>query len=474
MNKTYQSACTEATRTRVEAPETAEGRQKNSHSGKAIVYTAACMVLCLAATGAFAGTIVNCNPSNEMGSYASDTSHSAGQWSVGGDGDSGSSYDYSGCRNSDGGAGIVLNEVGGSSKPGTAPDGSTGNYAAVTVGQTAYNAAGVVWLYGPSGILLQGATTTTGFATFKAGASMTGTKILDLAPGTISATSTDAVNGSQLYATNEAISNLSNSIAGGTAAGAVKYGTHSDGSVNYSNVTLAGSGGTVIQNVAAGVNGTDAVNVNQLNSAIESVANNVSGQTSPFFAADGDKNTEAAVASGTHATAVGANAQATGSGSAAVGSGASASAQNAVALGANSVADRDNTVSVGSSGSERQITNVAAGTEGTDAVNLNQLSGAISQANQYTDQQINALGNQVNGVARAAYSGVAAATALTMIPDVDAGKTVAVGVGTGSYRGYQATAIGASARITQNLKVKLGAGFSSAGTTVGGGASYQW
>nr|WP_227746714.1 YadA C-terminal domain-containing protein [Paraburkholderia franconis] len=61
-----------------------------------------------------------------------------------------------------------------------------------------------------------------------------------------------------------------------------------------------------------------------------------------------------------------------------------------------------------------------------------------------------------------------------MIPDVDQGKTIAVGVGGGSYHGYQAAALGASARITQNIKVKLGAGISAQGTTVGAGASYQW
>jgi hypothetical protein len=44
-------------------------------------------------------------------------------------------------------------------------------------------------------------------------------------------------------------------------------------------------------------------------------------------------------------------------------------------------------------------------------------------------------------------------TALTMIPDVDQGKTIAVGVGSANYKGYQATALGASARITQNLKL---------------------
>jgi autotransporter adhesin len=119
---------------------------------------------------------------------------------------------------------------------------------------------------------------------------------------------------------------------------------------------------------------------------------------------------------------------------------------------------------VGSEGNERRITNVANGVNPTDAANMGQLQSGL-----------NSLQTGMNSVARNAYSGVAAATALTMIPDVDQGKTIAVGVGTANFQGYQATALGVSARVTQNLKVKMGAGYStSGGATWGGGMSYQW
>ena len=88
--------------------------------------------------------------------------------------------------------------------------------------------------------------------------------------------------------------------------------------------------------------------------------------------------------------------------------------------------------------------------------------------------QLKALQTSVGNVGRQAYSGVAAATALTMIPDVDPGKKIAVGIGTATYQGYGATALGVSVRVTDNLKFKAGAGFSSAGTTYGMGGSYQW
>ncbi|ASL44579.1 Adhesin Ata autotransporter [Burkholderia sp. AD24] len=287
-------------------------------------------------------------------------------------------------------------------------------------------------------------------------------QITNVAAGTAD---TDAVNVAQLKASGIINPN-------GTTNTAVTYDNNPDGTTNYSSITMGDGvdGGTTIHNVAEGTAGNDAVNVNQMNEAISSVTNMAQAANNPMFSADGNRDTEGAIASGTHATAMGAN--------------ANASAANSVALGANSVADRANTVSVGSAGNERQITNVAAGTATTDAVNVGQMNESIGAAvgnlpagmtaKDYTDQQFNAVQSGVNQVARGAYSGVAAATALSMIPDVDLGKTIAVGVGTANYKGYQATAIGASVRITQNLKAKLGAGISAAGTTVGVGASYQW
>uniref|UniRef100_A0A1I9YLC7 Adhesin n=1 Tax=Paraburkholderia sprentiae WSM5005 TaxID=754502 RepID=A0A1I9YLC7_9BURK len=168
-------------------------------------------------------------------------------------------------------------------------------------------------------------------------------------------------------------------------------------------------------------------------------------------------------ATGTNTTAVGVGSTASGTNATALGAGAVASAPNSVALGTNSVASEANTVSIGSEGNERRLTNVAPGVNPTDGVNMSQLQGVQ-----------NSLNNSINTVARKAYGGIAAATALTMIPDVDQGKTLAVGIGGAGYQGYGATAIGFTARITNNLKVRGGVGISSAGTSYGAGVSYQW
>ncbi|MDC6209638.1 YadA family autotransporter adhesin [Ralstonia solanacearum] len=316
-------------------------------------------------------------------------------------------------------------------------------------------------------------------------------QIANVAAGTAD---TDAVNVAQLKAAGIINGN------GGTNA-AVTYGTHADGSTDYRNVTLGGGnvvGGSAIHNIAAGTADTDAVNVGQMHAAIASVQKGVTSAGDPMFAADGDRALKKAIAKGTHATAMGAaasaggnqsiatghNAQSGGDSSVAMGANAKATADHAVAVGDGSVAHRANTVSVGSAGKERQVTNVASGTLGTDAVNLDQLNQTVfaavgdlpagTTAKQYTDGQISMVRQSLNQVARGAYSGVAAATALTMIPDVDQGKTIAVGIGSASYKGYQAVALGASARIAQHVKAKMGVGYSTEGTTVGLGASYQW
>ncbi|WP_321852819.1 YadA family autotransporter adhesin [Paraburkholderia tropica] len=249
----------------------------------------------------------------------------------------------------------------------------------------------------------------------------------------------------------------------GQTANAVQYDSSS-----HDKVTLGGtdaSAAVKLTNLADGdissASSTDAVTGGQLYATNENVAaltqavQNIGDTSSPYVAVNSTSGP--ASASGSNTIAMGGGANASGASSTAIGDKASATGENSVALGANSVADQANTVSVGSAGNERRITNVADGVAGTDAVNMRQFQSGMTE------------------MQRNAYGGIAAATALTMIPDVDQGKTIAVGIGTANYKGYQATALGVSARITQNVKVKMGAGYSAGGdTTWGGGMSYQW
>ncbi|EDZ99680.1 YadA domain protein [Burkholderia sp. H160] len=275
-------------------------------------------------------------------------------------------------------------------------------------------------------------------------------QITNVAAGTAD---TDAVNVAQLKAVSD-----QNSATAAKLDGAVMYDTNADGSINRNSVTLGGdtTDGTVIHNVADGVQASDAVNLGQLNAALEGAINNAAiGSGSALFTAAGESATESAQASGSHAIAAGANAQASGANAiaaganavasgnnaTAVGAAASASADNSVALGQGSVADRANTVSVGAAGQERQITNVAAGVRGTDAVNVNQLqqgvSGAISEANRYTDDQI-------RSARRDSYGGTAAALAMAGLPQAVLPGHGMVAMAGGTYGGQSALAISVS------------------------------
>ncbi|WP_422613930.1 YadA-like family protein [Burkholderia cenocepacia] len=385
-----------------------------------------------------------------------------------------------------------------------------------------------------------------------------------VAAGTVSATSNDAINGSQLYGTAQSVADT---IGGGTTVDAdgkladtsievngskyktvaeavqaaaaygatdslaVRYDLNSDGTPNYGSVTLGGTGAAPVRlgNVADGTTQYDAVNFGQLSELSDRIGGvddrvgrleqnpgggggtppgggsggsdyfagtDVGTGTTPANAGNGVGNTAAgsgavvgtgvnngtvvgsnanvsasngtAIGTGSKssaegATAIGNNANASGSKSAAIGDGASASGSNSVALGSGSMATSDNTVSVGSATQQRTISNLADGVNATDAATKGQL-----------DRAMGGMQGQMNELSRNAYSGIAAATALTMIPGVDPGKTLSFGIGGATFQGYQAVAFGGEARITQNLKMKAGVGLSSGGNTVGVGASYQW
>ncbi|WP_415774540.1 YadA-like family protein [Paraburkholderia sp. J94] len=333
----------------------------------------------------------------------------------------------------------------------------------------------------------------------------------NVAAGMVNASSFDAVNGSQLYAlgsstasalgggskvnadgsiTNptyvlngntfnnvgDSLSNLAGNVTTlqGQMADAVSYDSSA-----HDSVTLGGSGATSavkLSNIANGdvsATSSDAVNGAQLYNAIAGIEN-IASSGNPMFAADGNRDTEAANASGTHSTAAGANAvasgetstamgagsQATGKNSTAIGANSTASAEGAVALGAGSVADQANTVSVGSAGNERKIVNVANGTNATDAVNVSQLNDAVSTAQSYTTQavaqgvqQANAYTNQQIGQVRREMNslGAAAMAASSLIPNARAEGNFQMAVAAGTYGGESALALGANWYVNDRL-----------------------
>ncbi|CAG4891651.1 ESPR-type extended signal peptide-containing protein [Paraburkholderia gardini] len=296
-------------------------------------------------------------------------------------------------------------------------------------------------------------------------------QITNVAAGTAD---TDAVNVAQLKQAGVIDGN-------GNTKTAVTYDSQ-DGVTDYASVTFGNgaANGTVLHNVGTGTLDSDAVNVGQLNDALGKISNDIASGGSPFLSVNGDRDNEPALASGTHAAALGANAvangtdavafganaNATGNGATVVGSGASvratnatalgwgssASADGAVALGAGSVADRANSVSVGSVGAERQITNVAPGTQGTDAVNVNQLNAALGQTSQ-----------SIQDLDRSTRKGIAAASALQIVTPYLPGRTT-LNAGVAGYRGQAALGLGVS-RWNEKGTINFNAGVASSGST---------
>jgi autotransporter adhesin len=173
--------------------------------------------------------------------------------------------------------------------------------------------------------------------------------------GLIDLTDRVDTNETAIDATNTNVTALTGRVGTNeTSIGALQ--TRADGALYYDaadkgQVTLGGAGaaGPVrIANVAAGVAGSDAVNLDQLNAVAADIGD---GSQNHYVVADG------AYDGSDKASTVGTT--------------------NAVAIGANAVADRENSVSFGRTGGERQLTHVAAGTANTDAVNVKQLTDAI-------------------------------------------------------------------------------------------------
>ncbi|WP_325437413.1 YadA-like family protein [Pseudomonas nitroreducens] len=252
-------------------------------------------------------------------------------------------------------------------------------------------------------------------------------KIINVAPGDISASSTDAVNGSQLNATNQQvdqnttnisnvtsnISNLTTNIDNGTIGPVQRTGTDQLSLIAAGGDAYAPGAAQVLTNVAAGAvnaTSTDAINGSQLHDTNQQVdanttqithldgrVTNVEGDVTTLQGdvtnlGDNVKNIYNTGTKYFHANSTGTDSSATGVDSVAIGMGAVSSHDGSVALGAGSVADgstlghqaylvggtANGEVNVGA----RRITGLSAGADDSDAVNvaqLKQVSGAATE-----------------------------------------------------------------------------------------------
>ena len=262
-------------------------------------------------------------------------------------------------------------------------------------------------------------------------------KITNVADGEVSATSTDAVTGKQLY----------NGDGINTAAWKTKLGI--------------GSGGSGIANSATGIGSTGLGTDNTVTgdySTTVGYKNKVTGNHSGAF---GDPN----VVTGNGSYAFGNDNNIAGDNNFVLGNNVNIGSgiQNSVALGNNSTVSSSNEVSVGSATQQRKITNVADGdvsATSTDAVNGRQLYKAMQNSNDNLRNEVNEkiddVKNEVNHV-----GSLSAALAGLHPMQYDPKAPTQVMAALGHYRNKQSVAVGLSYYFNDRFMMSAGVAIGS-------------
>ena len=276
-------------------------------------------------------------------------------------------------------------------------------------------------------------------------------KITNVADGEVSATSTDAVTGKQLYSgegidvnawqnkldvTKKDASNLS---ASDISAWKSKLGV---GNSISNSATSTGSTGLGADN-----------NVTGEYSTAVGYKNKVSGNHSGAF---GDPN----VVTGNGSYAFGNDNTIKGDNNFVLGNNVTIEAgiQNSVALGNGSTVSSSNEVSVGSKGKERKITNIADGevsATSTDAVNGRQLYNAMQNSNNTFKNEVNEKIDNVKNEVRNVGSLSAALAGLHPM-QYDPKAPTQVMAALGHYKNKQAIAVGASYYFNDRFMMSTG------------------
>lgn len=97
-----------------------------------------------------------------------------------------------------------------------------------------------------------------------------------------------------------------------------------------------------------------------------------------------------------------------------------------------------------------------------------------SQEIQKLNKNFSDLKNTVDANRKRAAAGIAGVAAMANIPEVNSHQTFSVGVGVGGFDGQQAVAVGASARVNDNLTVKASVAANNEEVVWGAGAAFGW
>jgi hypothetical protein len=385
--------------------------------------------------------------------------------------------------NTGGTGGTAPTTVGNANGSTTINGGGTG----VTINSTATTVGGTLRVNGATttrgitntGNIATGTLNTTGAATLNSAAVTTNATVGGTLGVTGATTTAGIANTGVLTQNGTTTFNGATTITGATivnGATTLNGATSINGALNMN--------GNALNNLAAGVAGTDAVNLNQLNSAITAIpvaaGTVIDGGKSVVGSGTTIAGTRQVNIGGTGANVdangkitVGAVSQATASMTVTNGMGNTHGfvvneTQATISGGVNSTSltlnDSGATFSNAATGAPVKVTGVANGTSAYDAVNYQQLQQL--QANTETQFKQQA-------------AGIAGVTAMTNIPQVDQNKTFSLGVGLGGYQSQGAIAFGGSFRTAPNavIKASVSTGMLTPGsrtTTFGVGGAVSW
>ena len=335
-------------------------------------------------------------------------------------------------------------------------------------------------------------------------------QLKNVAPGEVSQTSTDAINGSQIYSLARKVTNIMNGGAGslvnvnasGEPLTKVVTGTGTNKQEKYYRTVDVKDDGTLVTgaiaqtpkslalvnvdepnvnqqtqtprtlgNVANGVNDNDAVNVSQLKAA-----------TVKYFSVNSTDagNRDNTGATGTNAIAIGPTAKSTGDNALAIGNNAQANSPYAVALGHyanNGSTNSANSVSIGfvAGGGSNGASNVAIGTNagkqitGNNNISLGNTAGTVTNNNVYTSESI-LLGTEARVTGSTSSKSVNNVIAIGKSAEGSATSATSIGINANASA-ENAMALGPSSKATAYNGVALGS-FSEA-NTAGGTAGYN-
>ena len=314
---------------------------------------------------------------------------------------------------------------------------------------------------GEDGVLLTKDGVSYGGKTYigKDGLNANNEKISNVADGSVTEGSKDAVNGGQLWETNQKIDKVAET-AGNAVTWDKETGQFTDGKtgnviekVKIAGTTISSSGidngGQKITNIADGTAAGDAVNYGQLQDAVRNSVTAVEGDgkyiETSFTQTDAGKTYTVSFTESSKKAIENANAYLTSDGITAGG---------------------------------KKVTNVAAGelsATSADAVNGSQLYATNQQveANAGSITKLWKKTGDLNKKINRAGANAAALAALHPL-DYDEDHKVSASAGIGQYHGTGALAVGVFIRPTENLMLNLGGAFASDDKMFSAGLSYRF